>query len=104
MRHNPTTDDEPRTTDNTMFNLEKTIASWRRQFRYNRAFLEQDVDELERHIRDEVAYLVRQGRSEKEAFEEAMREMGGVIEAEPEYRKIYWTKLKHQRAVGRVGV
>ena len=51
-----------------MFNLEKTIASWRRQFRYNRAFLEQDVDELERHIRDEVAYLVQQGRSEKEAF------------------------------------
>ena len=82
-----------------MFDLEKAIGSWRRQFRYSRLFHKEDVDELERHIRDQVDYLVRVGRPEKVAFQEAVREMGGLVEAEPEYRKIYWMKIQHKRGV-----
>ena len=34
-----------------MFDLEKAIVSWRRQFRYNRVFLNTDLDELERLLK-----------------------------------------------------
>lgn len=83
------------------FDLEKAIAAWRRPFLYNRAFQKADVDELERHIRDEVAHRMVLGCTEEEAFTQALREMGGLVEAEPEYQKIYWTKLKQHGALGR---
>ena len=43
------------------FDLEKALASWRRTLVYNRAFLNEDLDELECHVRDQVAALVSQG-------------------------------------------
>lgn len=83
------------------FDIDKAIAAWRRPFRYNRTFRDADVDELERHIRDEVTHRMLLGYTEEEAFTEALREMGGLIEAAPEYQKVYWTKLKHHGALGR---
>ena len=78
------------------FDLEKALASWRRTLTYNRAFTTEDLDELERHVRDQVAALRAQGLIEKEAFRRALREMGSYGEAEAEYRKVYWGKLKRQ--------
>ncbi|MFT5144832.1 MAG: putative ABC transport system permease protein, partial [Thalassolituus oleivorans] len=83
----------------TRFNLENAIATWRRQFRFNRAFLDQDIDELEWHVRDQVSALVARGNSEREAFQTAVNEMGLSVDAAGEYRKVFWTKLLDQRAL-----
>ena len=77
-----------------MFDLEKAITSWRRNLRYNRAFLQEDIDELERHVRDQVAALVKGSLSEKEAFRHALEDMGDYVTVESEYGKVYWGKLK----------
>ena len=81
-----------------MFNLEKAIAAWRRSFRYRRVFFDDDLEELERHLRDHVAGLVERGWSEKEAFGEALRGVGEYGAMETEYRKVYWGKLRQKRS------
>ena len=82
-----------------MFDLEKAIAAWRRSFRYRRVFFEDDLEELERHLRDHVAGLVEQGWAEKEAFGEAVRSVGDYGAMEAEYRKVFWAKARHKRAL-----
>ena len=84
-----------------MFNLEKAIAAWRRTFEHHRSFFKEDVEELERHVRDHVAWLVDQGSSEAEAFHEAMRRVGNYSNTEAEYRKVFWEKIRHQRGWAR---
>ncbi|MCH8961324.1 MAG: hypothetical protein IH820_08385, partial [Bacteroidetes bacterium] len=69
-----------------MFDLEKAIASWRRSFRYRRVFFEDDLEELERHVRDHVAGRVEQGWTEKAAFGDAVRGVGDYGAMEAEYR------------------
>ncbi len=80
-----------------MFDRDKAIAAWRRTLEYNRTFTADDLDELEQHVRDQVATLQAQGLSDKEAFRRTMREMGSYLEAEAEYRKVYWGKRRRQR-------
>ena len=80
-----------------MFDLEKAIVAWRRSFRYRRVFFEDDLEELERHVRDHVAWLVEDGVAEKEAFQKALHSVGDYGAMETEYRKVYWSKLKHRR-------
>ena len=79
------------------FNLEKALASWRRTLVYNRAFTAEDRDELERHVRDQIAALVRRGLTETEAFRRALDEMGDYGAVEAEYRKVYWGKRRRRR-------
>ena len=71
--------------------------AWRRSFRYRRVFFEDDLEELERHLRDHVAGRVEQGWSEKEAFGDAVRGVGDHGAMEAEYRKVFLAKLKHRR-------
>lgn len=78
------------------FDLEKALAAWRHPFKYQRSFLKEDLDELERHIRDAVAELVAEGMSEEAAFREAVQELGDFGGAEDEYRKVYWGKVKRK--------
>jgi putative ABC transport system permease protein len=82
--------------DPTMFDLEKAIAAWRRSLEYNSALLREDVDELESHVRDQVRGLVLRGLTEEEAFERAVRQMGGYGTVESEYQKVYWGKVRRQ--------
>lgn len=81
------------------FDLEKAIAAWRRTFMYHRAFLKEDVDELERHLRDHVAHLIAAGAKPVDAFKEALRTLGDFTGAAEEYRKVYWGKIKRRRRV-----
>ena len=92
----PTTHDGPRTTNTTMFNLDKAIAAWRQSLRYNRAFTADDLDELAQHVRDQVAALVAEGSAVEAAFRRTMREMGDYTTAEAEYRKVYWGKRRRR--------
>ena len=82
-----------------MFDLEKALASWRRQFAYTRTVSPADLDEMERHLRDQIADLVAAGKTPKAAFREAVAEMGGLVDAESEFGKVYWQKVRHQRTV-----
>ena len=82
-----------------MFDLDKAIAAWKRTLIYNRAFLGDDLDELEQHVRDQVEGLRAEGMSVEAAFRAAMREMGRFDTAEAEYRKVYWGKLRRRREV-----
>ncbi len=83
-----------------MFNLETALATWRHQFKYARTFSDQDLDEMERHLRDQVADSVAAGMTPEAAFREAVDEMGGLTDAEAEYDKLQWAKARHQGHVG----
>jgi len=84
-----------------MFDLEKAIASWRQFMTNNRAFVGDDLDELESHVRHQVAGLQAEGLSAKAAYRQTMGEMGDYGTAEAEYRKVYWGKLRHRQQLYR---
>ncbi len=79
------------------FRLDAAIAAWRSTLQYHRSIRADDLDELERHVRDQVAHLVTKGCSEEEAFEAAMKDMGRQAETRDAYRQVYWGKLKKRR-------
>jgi putative ABC transport system permease protein len=76
-----------------MFDLEKAIAAWRRSLTFNRTFQAEDVDELERHLRDQVRDLVEEGMSQEAAFRRAREQFGQYGDVEREYRKVRWESL-----------
>jgi len=78
------------------FDLDKALAAWRRSLEYNHAFTVDDLDELEQHLRDQVAGLVAEEIEEEVAFRQALREMGDYNTAESEYRKVYWRKRQRR--------
>lgn len=81
-----------------LFSLETAIATWRHIHVQNRAFSNEDLDELERHLRDHMAGLVEDGCAESKAFQQALQSLGDVATGEEEYQKIRWAKLrKHHR-------
>ena len=82
-----------------MFRLEKAISTWKRNLSLNRALLPEDVEELERHIRDHVAAGVARGLSEEEAYRAAMEMVGDLGGLETEYRKVFWEKVASRRGV-----
>ena len=72
-----------------MFELEKSLAAWRQAYNKHQAFSNEDLDELEQHVRDQVAALTDTGMSPADAFAQAMQEMGGQEKAIQEYEKVY---------------
>lgn len=78
------------------FDLSKAIATWRQFQVRSHGFLEEDIDELEVHLRAHMAELRKQDWAEERAFREAVRSLGDLKEAKVEYRKIQWSKLKHR--------
>jgi len=84
----------------TNFDLDKAIAAWRRPLENERAFLDEDLEELETHLRDYIDRLIEdEGRPEEDAFKEATASMGHYYELKPEYEKIRWLKHKHRRSI-----
>ena len=81
----------------TLFNLAKAIATWRQFQSQGHRFLEEDLDELEVHLRAHTADLRQQGWAEEDAFLEAVRSLGVLEEVEAEYSKVQWNKLKRRR-------
>lgn len=80
-----------------VFQLDTAIAAWRNSLQHERYLGHEDLDELEQHIRDQIHHLVLQGRSEKEAFDKAMKSMGAHQETKAAYRQVYWGKVKQER-------
>ncbi len=83
-----------------MFNLEAALAAWRKSLEYKRAIMKDDLNELERHIRDEVESQTKRGVSEEEAFRQSIRKMGLLPSIDDEYRKIYWQKVGKRGRIG----
>jgi putative ABC transport system permease protein len=79
------------------FDLELTIRSWRGGLSHWRAFSKEDLDELEGHLRDHTASLVRNGKDEQEAYAMALAKIGNLGEMEKAYKEVSWRKIRHKR-------
>lgn len=75
-----------------MFDLKKAIKEWRKTLEKNEALEDGYKEELECHLRDKIEYLKNLGRSDKEAFEEAVESIG---EAESIGAEYYKTNTRH---------
>ena len=56
------------------FNLENEIKNWKVQLRKHQGFEDADIEELEDHMRSRFEAMVKGGKSEKEAFQEILKE------------------------------
>jgi hypothetical protein len=82
-----------------MFNLETAISTWKRLLELIRSFRKDDIEELERHIRDVVRDKVADGMSEEEGYRTAIKQIGDIVGLESEYRKVYWDKVFSNKGV-----
>lgn len=62
----------------TLIDIEAMIADWRRFLGQRRVLAPEDIDELEDHLRGQVAELQSRGLSEDEAFLVAIRRLGKI--------------------------
>ena len=71
-----------------MFDLEKSIADWRQQMLDAGIKSPVPLEELENHLREEIEWQLRSGRSEPIAFAAAVRQIGGSAALKPEFAKV----------------
>jgi hypothetical protein len=79
-----------------MFDLEQAIADWRRQMQSAGIKTPVPLDELEAHLRDDIERQTKSGRTEAEAFDSAVGEMGQAGALKCEFKKAGGTL--HERA------
>ena len=83
--------------------LETQIAQWRAFLRRRRAVHGADVEELELHLRDQVADLVESGLDEDEAFLVAVKRMGNLDALSREFAREHSKRLWKQLVVAPAG-
>ncbi|MFA6109726.1 MAG: permease prefix domain 1-containing protein [Candidatus Latescibacterota bacterium] len=76
--------------------LEARIGQWRAYLRRRQAIHEVDVEELEDHLRGQVATLVAAGLAEDEAFLVAVRRLGSLDELSREFGREHSERLWKQ--------
>lgn len=81
------------------FNLETALSTWRHQYKYSRAFKGRDLDELEQHLRDHVAWLMDSGHTSEDAFRRSVAELGTFHETESAYGSVAIMKTRDRREV-----
>ncbi|MFQ5524718.1 MAG: permease prefix domain 1-containing protein [Thermoanaerobaculia bacterium] len=79
--------------------LEEQIGRWRNYLRRRQAIHGVDVEELEDHLRDQVAALVDGGLSGDEAFLVAVKRVGDLDELSREFAREYSERLWKQLVV-----
>ena len=82
-----------------MFDLKTAISTWRHVLKNDRALFDEDLDELEQHLRDQIPWLMNKGLSEEEAFRRAIRDMGEIGSIQEAYQRVFWQKAKHRRTL-----
>ena len=85
--------------DRTVLNstaLEAQIAQWRGYLRRRRAIHDPDVEELEAHLRDQVAALIGAGLAADEAFLVAVKRMGSLDALSREFAREHSDRLWKQ--------
>jgi hypothetical protein len=83
--------------------IEQQIAQWREYLRRRAAIHGSDVEELEDHLRSQVAALTGQGLSEDEAFLVAVKRMGNLDALSREFAREHSERLWKQLVVAPVG-
>ena len=71
-----------------MFNLESSIAEWRRQMLAAGIKMPVPLDELEIHLREEIAQQVKSRISAQEAFADAVQQIGKADLMKNEFEKV----------------
>ncbi len=75
-----------------MFNLEQSIADWRRQMIAGGIKTPVPLEELENHLREEIERQAKSGLNEAEAFRASVQKMGQARALENEFKKVEATK------------
>ena len=71
-----------------MFNLEQAVAEWRRQMVKAGIKTPVPLDELEIHLREDIAQQMRSGLNAQQAFGIAAKKIGQAPELKREFKKI----------------
>lgn len=71
-----------------MFDLNHSLNEWRQSLREGGECLEEDIAELEGHLREETTSLEKLGLSNEEAFLLAARRLGGADSLKQEFEKV----------------
>src|SRR6185295_4022821 len=80
------------------FDLNASLAFWLERLAQSPHLRNENVAEMEAHVRDSVISLQSQGLSEEESFLIAVRRVGKVARLETEFRKVNpgrWNKIIH---------
>lgn len=85
-----------------MFDLEFNITSWCDYLRSSGKLSEDDIMELENHLREQIDELTENGLNEDEAFLISVKRLGNVSLISEEYSKINTENLWKQLLVDRV--
>ena len=80
--------------------LEEQIGQWRAYLRRRRAIDAPDVEELEAHLRDQLAALTQAGLAEDEAFLVAVKRMGSLDALSREFAREHSERLWKQLVIG----
>jgi putative ABC transport system permease protein len=75
------------------FNLDVAIDTWLSMLKRRKPFFADDMEELERHLRDHTAHLIGRGLSEEDAFRKAREHIGDFVFLEKAYQNVFWRKL-----------
>jgi leader peptidase (prepilin peptidase) / N-methyltransferase len=70
-----------------MFNLEQSIADWRKQMLAAGIKTPVPLEELESHLREEIEEQIQSGIGEQQAFETTVLQMGRAMELKTEFAK-----------------
>jgi hypothetical protein len=71
-----------------MFNLEEKISDWRKQMLAAGIETPVPLDELETHLREEIAQMLRSGSDGSEAFQSAVQKIGRGNMLKAEFKKV----------------
>ena len=78
----------------TMFNLEQSIATWRKQMLAAGIQSPVPLDELESHLRDDVERQTKSGSTAQKEFELAVKQFGQTNTLKNEFKKIEGNHMK----------
>lgn len=90
----------------TEFDLDRHIATWRKQFLADTTFYSDEVEELENHVRDGVAHWMERGLSAEEAFYEATGRLGNPETLRTDFKRARsrWDHLFTQARLTTIGL
>ena len=81
---------------NNMFDLEQSIADWRRQMLAAGIKTPVPLEELEIHLREEIERRTESGLSETEAFKTSVQKIGTAQAVQNEFKKVEASKENRQ--------
>jgi Domain of unknown function (DUF4153) len=88
--------DGKRPDDSAVDSAEKQIDAWRAHLRRSRAITDSDAEELEDHLREQIASLSAGGLSEDEAFLVAVKRIGAIDALTREFAREHSDRLWKQ--------